>query len=102
MKLNDLTAQMTPGISDLHLIVGELPEHLQTRFVLDRHAVVSTVRHDLRRFRLSAFWEKGQPCATLRAIPGEVPRLTTLRIAPEPLEVLVKLTKYTRGLVIVT
>ena len=132
MKLNTLLDLMEPGISDLHLIVGEppifrswgklirreaeplteeeitemlvgeLPERLQARFALDRRTVLSSVCHAGRRFRLSASWERGRPCAVLRVIPSKVPRLSELRIDDKPLEILKKFAQHTRGLVIVT
>ena len=112
MKLTDLLDKMEPGISDMHLIVGEppifrtwgklrrseaepmagealasmivgvLPERLQTRFALDHQSVLVSVVHAGRRFRLSASWERGQPCAVFRVIPSKVPRLSELRLTP--------------------
>lgn len=132
MNLTDLFTLMEPGVSDLHLLVGEppvvrrggtlvrtdrppltdatltqlfaatLPERLHRSYFADRSAVVCSVVHEGRRFRLSAAWERGRPCAVVRAIPGSVPRLSELRIAEGPLAVLEKLVKTPKGLVIVT
>ncbi|MBB6053097.1 type IV pilus twitching motility protein PilT [Armatimonas rosea] len=132
MKLTDLLEKMESGISDLHLVVGEppifrnggrlarteaeplaaealatmlvgvLPERLQGRFVLDHQSVLTSVVHAGRRFRLSASWERGQPCAVLRAIPTRVPRLSELRIAEGPLGVLQRMAASTRGLIVVS
>ncbi len=132
MNLNTLLDLMEPGISDLHLIVGEppifrtwgklsrseleplaadtlasmivgvLPDRLQSRFALDHQAVLVSVVHGGRRFRLSASWERGQPCVVLRVIPSKVPRLSELRIAEGPLGVLQKMVASTRGLIVIT
>ncbi|MFT5682073.1 MAG: pilus retraction protein PilT [Myxococcota bacterium] len=105
-----LTTTMTRGASDLHLATGRPPilrisgdlspisgavlseadmrmllhsimsSRQRTIYELEREVDFSLALSDGQRFRVNAYFQKGQMAAAMRAIPAEIPDPDTLRI----------------------
>ena len=78
-------------------VLAALPPHARKIYLRDGIADASFTVAGVGRFRVNLHRERGRPAATIRALPRNVPRLSTLSLPPQ----VEHLAQLTRGLVLV-
>jgi twitching motility protein PilT len=79
------------------LVLQAMPPHARELYARDGIADASFGLDGVGRFRVNLHRERGRPAATIRALPRSVPRLSTLSLPPQ----IVQLAQLTRGLVLI-
>lgn len=84
------------------LLLPHLSDPLRGALVHGRQDAEMTLRQGAGTFRFHVFRERDNLSAALRKVPNQVPALDDLNFTPEVRETLERLTKTTRGLIVVT
>ena len=75
-----------------------LPRHLESRLEREREADFSYLHESLGRYRVNAFYQRGQLCLAMRHVREQIPSFSELRLP----EQLTKIATAERGVVLVT
>jgi len=74
--------------ADMRMLLSSVMSNRQrTLYELEREVDFSLALGDGRRFRVNAYFQKGQRAAALRAIPSQIPDPAVLRIPPDVLRI---------------
>ena len=97
----NLVAAKTDAITGdelVELVLGALSERQQMMLEGARHVDLSLQYSEQGRFRMNAYYERGNLCAAIRRVPTEIPTLSGLAL-PEAIR---KVCELQQGLVLVT
>ena len=84
-------------VADVEALVLQVVDDSQKNILIKNKEVdFGFSFQDIARFRVNAFYEKGQPAMSMRLIPPSVPTLEQLQLPP----VIKEFAKYTQGLVL--